>query len=179
MKEKAIVIPGSFSRLTAYPGFRGVDIWLKGVDKSVGECEWIIAHSAGAAYFLTRPELHDKKVIFINPLMKKRNWFSLLVRDIKFFIYEGIGKNIIPYSSYPYAAIQVLKLLRVNMLDGLRKLPKENFCIIRGTKDCYFCDSEDVEIIKKEGFKFYEVEAAHNWNESIARKVEEIVSRAS
>jgi hypothetical protein len=176
MKEKAIVIPGSFSLLTAYSGYRGIDIWLKSADKSVGECEWVIAHSAGAAYFLTRPELHGKKVIFINPLVKKRSWFSLFVRDIKFFIYEGIGKNIIPYSSYPYAAIQVLKLLKVNVLEGVRKLPKENVFIIRGTKDYYFCDSEDVELIKKEGFNLYEVEAAHNWNENIAKKVGEIIS---
>jgi hypothetical protein len=175
MKEKAIVIPGSFSLLTAYPGYSGIDIWLKSADKSVGDCEWVIAHSAGAAYFLTRPELYNKKVIFINPLVKKRNFFSLFIRDIMFFIYEGIGKNIIPYSSYPYAAIQVLKLLRVNVLEGLRKLPKENIFIIRGTKDYFFCDSEDAELIRREGLTLYEVDAAHNWNENIAKKVEEVM----
>lgn len=116
--KKVIVIPGSFSLVSAYGGYNGIDIWLK----------------------------------------KK------LDKD-----------KIIPLSSWFYASIKVLKLLRINVLENLRKLPKENVVIIRGTKDYYFCDSENADLIKSEGFILFEVDAKHNWNQNIAEMVNKII----
>jgi len=175
--DKVLVIPGSFSLVSVYEGYKGIDIWLKKNESvEIGENDWIIAHSAGVNYLLSQNISNNQKIILINPLVKKRKFISLVIRDIEFFIAEGMKKaKIIPLSSWFYASKKVLRLLRINVLENLQKLPKENIVIIRGVKDYYFCDSENAELIKKEGFALFEVDAAHNWNQNIANKVEEII----
>ncbi len=174
--SKVLVLPGSFSLVSAYDGYDGIDIWLKNSGAQNIEAEWIIANSAGVNYLLTQPISSSQKLILINPLLKKRNYFSLLIRDIRFFMSEGIEKDkLIPLSSWIYAAIKVLQMLRVNVLTGLQKLPKENIVIIRGIHDNYFCDSENAALARKKGFTIYEVDAKHNWNQNIANKVKEII----
>ena len=175
--KKVVIIPGSFSLVSAYGGYEGIDIWLKnGESKNISESSWIVAHSAGVNYLLTQQILSNQKIILINPLVKRRNWLSLLIRDIRFFIAEGIEKNkIIPLSSWFYASKKVIRLLKINVLENLRKLPKENVVIIRGTKDYYFCDSENADLIKNDGFTLFEVDAKHNWNQNIAEMVKKII----
>ena len=178
MKNKVVVIPGSFSLVSAYGGYDGIDIWLnKKLDKEkLKGADFIIAHSAGVNYLFTQPILNNQKIILINPLVKKINLISLLIRDVRFFIAEGIDRNkIIPLSSWIFASIKVLRLLKINVLENLRKLPKENVVIIRGTKDYYFCDSENANLIKNEGFILYEVDAGHNWNKNIAEVVNTLI----
>lgn len=175
--KKVLVIPGSFSLVSAYGGYDGVDIWLKNSKLiNMDESSWIIAHSAGVNYLFSQSIPSNQKIILINPLVKKINLISLLIRDIRFFIAEGIDRNkIIPLSSWFYAFKKVLKLLKINVLENLRKLPKENVMIIRGTKDYYFCDSENADLIKNEGFTLFEVDARHNWNKNIAEIVNKII----
>jgi len=175
---KFLIIPGSFYLVSAYGGgYQGIDIWLKSSElATLNKSEWIIAHSAGVNYLLSQKISNNQKIILINPLVKRRNFISLMIRDIKFFMAEGIEKGkIIPLSNWFYASKKVLKLLRINVLENLRKLPKENVIIIRGTKDYYFCDSENADLIKNEGFTLFEVDAKHNWNKNIAKKVQEII----
>lgn len=177
MKENPLIIPGSFSLTTAYQGYEGIDIWLnnpKSLDTT--QNKWLIAHSAGVNYILKKGILDNQKLILINPLIKKRNYFSLFIRDIRFFLNEGIEKDkLIPLSSWVNASIKVLKLLRVNVLKELQKIPKEKIFIVRGLQDTYFCDTENVELARKEGFIVFEVEARHNWNDNIERQVDEII----
>lgn len=176
--KKVIVIPGSFSLVSAYGGYDGLDIWLnkKLDEEKLKNADFVIAHSAGVNYLFSQSISNNQKIILINPLVKRRNWLSLLIRDIKFFIAEGIDKDkIIPLSSWFYALIKVLKLLRINVLENLQKLSKENVIIIKGTKDYYFCDSENVDLIKSEGFTLFEVDAKHNWNQNIAEMVNKII----
>ncbi len=177
MYNKVLIIPGSFSLVSAYEGYNGIDIWLKKNEKvEMGENDWIIAHSAGVNYLFSQKISNNQKIILINPLIKKRNFISLMIRDIKFFIAEGIEKDkIIPLSNWFYASKKVLRLLKINVLENIQKLPKENLVIIRGVKDYYFCDSENADLIKSEGFTLFEVDARHNWNQNIAQKVQEII----
>lgn len=176
--KKVVIIPGSFSLVSVYGGYDGLDIWLneKLDEEKLKNADLVIAHSAGVNYLFSQPIYGNQKIILINPLVKKRNWLSLLIRDIKFFIAEGIDKDkIIPLSDWFYASIKVLKLLGVNVLENLRKLSKENVVIIRGMGDCYFCDSENADLIKSEGFTLFEVDAKHNWNQNIAEMVNKII----
>lgn len=177
MKEKVLILPGSFSLVSAYGGYKGIDIWKRSSRlEKFFESEWIIAHSAGVNYLLSQSISNNQKIILINPLVKKRNFLSLFIRDVRFFVSEGIDKDkLIPLSDWIYASFKVLKLLRIDVLRELQKLPKGNIVIIRGTKDHYFCDSENADLIKREGFTFYEVDAKHNWNEKIADKIKEII----
>lgn len=177
MKNKVVVIPGSFSLVSAYGGYDGIDIWLKNNKQiEIPNSDYIIAHSAGVNYLFSQPIPSNQKIILINPLVKKINFISLLIRDVRFFIAEGIDRNkIIPLSSWIFASIKVLRLLKINVLEEIKKLPKENVMIIRGIKDYYFCDSENADLIKNEGFTLYEVDAGHNWNKNIAEMVNSLI----
>ena len=180
ISKKVLILPGSFSLISSYEGYQGIDIWLKNTKGSdLNNADWVIAHSAGVNYLFSKPIPGKQKIILINPLVKKRNIFSIFFRDIYFFIDEGISKcKIIPISNWLFAFIKIIKLLiTVNVLEELKKIPKENIFIIRGLKDNYFCDKENAELIRKEGFTLFEVEAKHNWNQSISNKVQEIIGK--
>ncbi len=178
ISRKILILPGSFSLVSSYEGYEGIDIWLKNTKKSeISDTDWVIAHSAGVNYLLSKPISNKQKIILINPLVKKKSLFNIFIRDICFFIDEGISKcKIIPISSWLFAFIKIIKLLKkINVLEELRKIPKENVFIIRGLKDNYFCDKKNAELIRKEGFTLYEVEAKHNWNPNISEKAKEII----
>ena len=123
MHDKVLVIPGSFSLVSVYEGYKGIDIWLKKNESvEIGENDWIIAHSAGVNYLLSQNISNNQKIILINPLVKKRKFISLVIRDIEFFIAEGMKKvKIIPLSSWFYAFKKILRLLRINVLENLQK----------------------------------------------------------
>lgn len=130
----------------------------------------------GVNYLLSQPISNNQKIILVNPLVKKRKLINLFIRDIKFLLKEGTYWNrIVPISSWFFAIRRVIQLIKVSVLENLLKLPKENVVIIRGIRDKYFCDLENVELIKREGFTLFEVDAGHNWNENIARKVKEVI----
>ncbi len=98
------------------------------------------------------------------------------MRDIKYLFSEGTGMDkIIPFSSWFYAFKKSHRLAKINTLEEINKLPKENITIIRGIKDYYFCDKESAETIKKEGLRLIEVDAGHNWNQNIADAVNKII----
>ncbi len=178
MHPQILVIPGSFVLVSSYGGgYNGIDIWLRNAKSfDISGAEWIIAHSAGVNYLLSKPISNKQKIILINPLITKRSLFNIFIRDIHFFINEGIDKNIIvPISNWPFAFMEVLRLLKINVLEELRKIPKENVFIIRGLRDNYFCNKENADLAIKEGFTLFEVEAKHNWNQKIAEKVKEII----
>src|SRR3989338_7671281 len=136
MHNKVLVIPGSFSLASSYPEYPGIDIWLKDrIDNTTKNTEWIIAHSAGVNYLLSQSILPNQKIILINPLVIKKGLPNLFFRDIYFFLSEKqTGWKIIPFSSWLYALKQLLKLLKVDVLKELAKIPKENIFIIRGKK---------------------------------------------
>jgi len=178
MQKNVLVIPGFFSLASSHLEYTGVDIWLKNISgNNLKNAEWVIAHSAGANYLLSRPISPNQKIILINPLILRRSFINLFFRDIYFLFSEKqTGWKIIPLSSWSYAFKKLLKLLKVNILNELQKLPKENIFIIRGKKDYYFCDEKSVKIIEKEGLNLFEVDAGHLWNDKMALRVRDIIN---
>ena len=78
-------------------------------------------------------------------------------------------------TDWPYMLKKAIKLLRVDVRDITRKIPKEDIVIIRGKKDNFFCDEEAVKIIKEDNIALIEVEAGHDWNDKIAETVNSLV----
>ena len=64
---------------------------------------------------------------------------------------------------------------KVDFLDAIKQIPKENLIVVRGKKDNFFCDEESAKIIKENNIRLIEVYAGHNWNENIAKAVNEII----
>ena len=152
--------------------------WLGKVDlDKIRNADWIVTNSAGANYLFSSVNIkNNQKIILVGPLLKRRSWWSLIMRDIKFLTGEGVVmKQMISPIYYPYAFLKMIRVLRLPVLENIKKLPKENIFIIRGNKDCYFCDEEDTELARKEGLKVFEVEAGHNWNENVSKQIKEII----
>lgn len=183
MDQKVIVIPGAYDLVKNYGEYPGVDIWLgedkKKDEEKIKKADWIFAASSGTNYLLASPAFGKQKSIFLNPLVKKRSNLSLLIRCIKFMLAEKTPlEKLIPFSRYVYALKKLYHLLKFNTTVALRKLPKDQFVIIRGKRDRFFCDKESVEIMKREGFRYIEVDAGHIWNQNVADAVKNITANA-
>jgi hypothetical protein len=62
------------------------------------------------------------------------------------------------------------------VLGEIKKIPPENITIIRGKNDNYFCDKENIEILKFNQIKFIQFEAGHDWNETIAKAAKGLIN---
>lgn len=181
MNSNILVIPGAYDRVQNYGGYPGIDIWMRDDPadaQRIAQADWIIAASSGPNFAFSHHVRQDQKFILINPLVKQRSFFELVIRDIKFLLYEGVDvQKMIPFSRYAFAFQRARQVTKVNVLDALRKLPKEHIFIIRGTQDRFFCEDECLEIIKREGFHLTEVDAGHLWNQYIAEAVKKIIEQ--
>lgn len=175
--KKIIIFPGAFQFVKNYGDYEGVDIWLKNKSEQyIPDADYCIAHSLGANFIFARSNIKKKKIILINPLIKKRNVFNLFLRWIAFYFSEGIEKKkIVPINNWIFALRRIFRLRKVDILDAVIKIPKRDVAIIRGKKDCFFCDRKSVKIIKKNDLTLIEVEAGHDWNEKIAEAVDNIL----
>lgn len=180
-KENILVVPGTIQYAKNYGDYMGLDIWIEGANREVpSDAECFIGHSLGVSYILNSHIESGKKFIFINPLVKKRNLLDLFLRWIRFHIFEGIKREkVVPVKYWAHTLKQVLKLLKVDVLGEMQKIPKEDVLVIRGLQDDFFCDKEDVEILKKNNFKVIEVEAGHDWNDNVAKAVEDCLKGKS
>jgi hypothetical protein len=177
MNFKIIVFPGAFQYVKNYGNYDGLDIWLKNFQqKEISKPDCIVAHSAGVNFSLTLKNPENCKFIFINPLIKKRNILSVLLSWIKFLFVEGVKmEKIAPINNWPYDFKLIFKLLKVDVFDFIKKIPKDKITIIRGKKDDFFCDKKASEIIKKEGINLIEVDAGHDWNQNIEEAVTKLL----
>lgn len=179
MKEKIIIIPGAFDLVKNYGGYPGIDIWMgesQEDEKLLAQADWIFAASSGPNYVLSSPALNKQKLIFLNPLVKKRTLFSLLIRCIRFMLSEKVGiERLISPSRWIYGLRKLYHIIKFDTLAALKKLPREQVMVIRGKNDRFFCDKESVEILKQEGIPFIEVEAGHIWNKNVADAVRNII----
>jgi len=174
---KITLFPGGFQLVKNYGGYKGVDIWTgqEFLDE-LKDSDYFIGHSGGASFAMRYASNQTSKFIFVNPLIKKRSLPNLFLRWLKFLIFEGIEKKkIIPAKYWPYALKKFLKLKRINFLDAIKQMPKENLIVIRGKQDNFFCDEKSAKIIKDNNIRIIEVEAGHDWNENIAEAVNEII----
>ena len=171
-KQKILLVPGTIQYLKNYGGYDGLDIWMeKGLEIPAG-IECFIGHSLGVNFILKESIDPGKKFIFINPLIKKRNLLDLFVRWMRFHFFEGLSKEKeVPERFWPHTVDRAWHLLKVDVLGQMKKIPRENVFIIRGRQDDFYCDHEDLKILKENNFKVIEVEAGHDWNESVANEV--------
>ena len=182
MNKKALIFPGGFQYAENYTGYKGIDIWLKSASTKIPIVDFYIGHSAGASFILSNyNSIRSGKFIFINPLIRKRNVILFLWAWIKFFIFEGRKKKhklktLVPMHDWLFGFRKVLELIRVDVLDIIQRIPKDNIVIVRGKDDYYFCDKKSVEIIQQNGIKFIEVDAGHDWNEKIAETVKNLTN---
>src|SRR3989344_2366637 len=175
--KKVLIFPASFQYVKNYLKYDGVDIWLKPFPQNIPVADYYIGHSAGASFILSQHDsIRGGTCILVNPIIRKRTTMAFFWSWIKFFIFEDIKKGykhkLIPMRDWLDALQRVLKLLNVDALAIIQKIPKENIFIIRGRNDDYFCDKKSAEIIKQNGINIIEVDAGHNWNEKIAEAVE-------
>ncbi|MFA5936880.1 MAG: hypothetical protein WC822_03310 [Candidatus Paceibacterota bacterium] len=178
--QKVLIFPGAFQWVKNYGSYDGVDIWLK--EKSGQEipmADYLIGHSLGASFILSHYNSNSNcKFILINPLIKKRSTINSLLCWLKFLNLEGIrSEKKVPKENWLFGFIQAFKLLKVDILGAIQKIPKENVIIIRGKNDVFFCDEESVKIIKNNNITLIEVESGHDWNEKIAEAVNKFINK--
>lgn len=178
MNQKILVIPGAFDLVKNYGGYPGIDIWLRestNNEELLANADWIFAASSGPNYVLSTPALGKQKFIFLNPLVKKQSFFSLLIRWIKFMFSEKISiRRLVPLSHWIYAFIKLYRLLKFDVLTAMKELPKDKIIVIRGKQDKFFCDEESVQMLKQENIPVIEVDAGHLWNQNVADAVKNI-----
>lgn len=174
-KEKVCVLPGTIQYAKNY-GYSGLDIWIDETTKELPDAKVFIGHSLGASFILKTNINHNSKFIFINPLLKKRHFFFHFINWIRFLIFEGFSiKKAVPVKYWWHTFAQVLTLLKIDVLEEIKKIPSRNITVIHGKYDDYFCDKESIKILKNNNIKFIEVEAGHDWNGSIKNEVENIL----
>lgn len=177
-KEDVLVVPGTIQLARNY-GYEGLDIWIK--DESViPEAHVFIGHSLGASFILNSEVSLQKKLILINPLVKRRRFWLHFFNWIRFLVGEGFDtRKAVPIKYWPHTLKQVLRLLPVNVLEHMKKVPAENIIVLRGAHDRYFCDAENAAILTAHHFRVIEVEAGHDWNENMAKVVADILADMS
>lgn len=176
-KKKIMLFPGGFQYVKNY-GYDGTDIWVgeKFTDE-IKNADCFIGHSGGASFAVRYAANRTSKFILVNPLVKRKNILFLFLRWLKYVFQEGLPKEkFIPMRYWPYAFRKVLESTKIDFLFSIKDVPKENIVIIRGKRDYFFCDKEAAEIIRKNGIKLIEVDAGHDWNETIAEEVRGIIN---
>ena len=170
------MLPGTIQSVKNYGDYEGLDIWMNDEKLSAINSKVFIGHSLGASFILKSNVNLDSKFILVNPLIVRRCFTIHLLNWIKFLIFEGFETNkAVPMRHWGYTFKQILSLLKVNVFDEIKKIPKENIFVIKGKYDNYFCDRKSAEILKADNFNVIEVEAGHNWNENIESVVRDII----
>lgn len=169
------MLPGTIQCVKNY-GYDGLDIWMDDRIENIYEAKFFIGHSLGASFILKSNASCDSKFIFVNPLVKKRRRFFHFVNWIRFLVFEGFAiKKAVPVRCWRHVFRQASALLGVDVLERMKRIPKENIIIIRGRYDDYFCDKESAGILKAGKFELIEVEAGHDWNENVAKAIADII----
>lgn len=171
------MLPGTIQYAKNY-GYDGLDIWMKDEEITTSDAKVFIGHSLGASFILNSNVDRNSIFIFVNPLIEKRSFLIHFINWIKFLIFEGFTiKKAVPVKYWWHTFNLVVLLLKVDVLEQMKKIPKENIIVIRGRNDNYFCDSKNVGILKDNNFKIIDVEAGHDWNENIACVIRDIIEK--
>ncbi len=165
-----------------FPQFENVlEIWKENIKPNVKfNCDIIIAHSLGCHFVLFDWEnAKNKKVIFINPVVIKRNPIIWFWRWIKFCFHEKRLK-IRKYIKNPIKIIRGIfyffKFFTKNIFSLLNETNNQNMVVIRGRCDLYFCDNESRILLEKKGIKIVELDGVgHLWNEKIDEEIRKII----
>lgn len=182
-KDKVIIIPGWMDRSYYHCKWKDLNFWGEEIklDKKIKE-DFIIGHCAGAPIALSIWKNNkDKKVILVNPLLPKRNFLAWVRRFFRFSIKEPLLNPVsrIPmfFRIFTGGFAKLLRAIKIDSIDIIKKIPKENIFIIYGENDNYFFDKEARRIIENIGLKTIEVkDAGHNWNKKFNSEIEKIIN---
>lgn len=162
-----IFIPGFLDTAKYRKIEPGLEIWLRNIKQDEPlSAEYLIGHSLGANFALLHWQKYQgKKLILINPLIKKRKMSEWAYRWIRYLLFS---ENVFSWGRadtllyLPSAFRKCFELLKPDFERLLTKIPKDDIIIIRGKKDKYLCDNEVAEFIKQQDIKIIEVsEAGH------------------
>ncbi|MFA5925865.1 MAG: hypothetical protein WC831_02930 [Parcubacteria group bacterium] len=178
LDKKTLLFPGGFQFVRNYGGYDGPDSWLR--ENCLGteaKADYFIGHSIGASsalsYFEGNPE---SKFILFNPLIKKRNILDLIFRWMRFLLEERIEWiRIVPVRNWISGFGKIWKLLKIDVLAEMEKIPKGNLIVLRGKNDRFFCDEESAKIIKRKNIRLIEVEAGHDWNKNVKEAADKLI----
>ncbi len=174
---KTLLFPGAFQRVSNYGGYDGVELWKKGWPEHLPLAEIYIGHSAGSAFLLSHVDVaRGAKFIFVNPLVKRRNFGEIAWDWMNFLVGELVDpRKVISPKYWAQDVWRVYQLLKVDFLEAVHKIPKENLVVVRGKHDHWICDRASVEILNANGIQTIEVEAGHDWNGNVAKTVEDLL----
>lgn len=83
-KKKITLFPGGFQSAVNY-GYEGVDIWTgENFPDELKNSDVFIGHSGGASFALQNAANLTSQYIFVNPLVGRKNIFSLFLRWLKY-----------------------------------------------------------------------------------------------
>jgi len=172
-KKEILFIPGWMDKgeFHGYPN--SLNIWTEKINLDFKFKEnIIIGHSVGASLALLNWEKNkNSKLILFGPLIPRRNLLTWFHKWIRFILYEGTPMPIRRIKLLRHlilGTVVLVKMLKVDSLKIIRKIPKDKLIIVKGTDDKYFCDEKIANQLKKEGFDIIEVKRmGHNWGEKI------------
>ena len=171
MKRKIVVAPGWMDRAWYHCGWEGLDIWTKNIKpENRIDAEYVAGHSIGALFALQNWKCNkNTKIILINPLLPKRSLIRWTLRFMKFLFNEPLldrfQRSRIFLHIVPFGLIKLYKLIQIDPLEIIDKIPQKNLIVVYGENDNYFCDEECRNILEKRGVQMIEVKGVgHNWH---------------
>lgn len=181
-KEKILFIPGWMDKGEIRGFSNSLNIWTEKTDlRCRFEENVIVGHSAGAQMALLNWNKNkNSKLILIGPMFPHRGFWGWAKKWIRFANQEGtmMSRERIKLLLHPAVGFTVLlKMLKVDVLAEIKKIPKDKIVIIRGVEDIHFCDRKIADKLKKEGYNIIEVEGAgHNWHIKFNEAIENIIN---
>lgn len=177
-EKRVLVFPGFLRSKQAFLPFQAVDFWAgEKLPKNINDYYFLVGSSLGASLVLKKySKDFSGKFILINPNIGKKSLFVFAFNAFKILIPEKKSReHIVNFKFWFGDFYKALSLLKIDVSDYLKDLPKEKFLIIRSKFDDYFCDWRAVELMKQREIDFVEVATGHNWDDKIKDKVLEII----
>ena len=175
--QTILLYPGAFQSVHNYGGYDGIEIWKMPIPGNrLPPADCYIGHSAGCSFILSRLVAPgNAKFIFVNPLVRRRSRLALAWAWIGYLFGEGIAwKKIVPVSLWWHNIRLLNKLIDVDVMAVIAKIPAGNLVVIRGKGDRWIYDEASEALLKSRGIRCIEADAGHDWNDNIRQIVERV-----
>ncbi|MBU1039248.1 hypothetical protein KKC17_03455 [Patescibacteria group bacterium] len=180
MANNIIFVPGTLTQGHLYGPWPAVDIWLKHNQATLtNPPDIVIAYSLGATWAVTNLKITPAtKFILINPLLIKKPWPIILFNWFKYLNQEGFKESQFIKQEHWWSSLKlVFKLIKIDLLPELIKIPKSNLLIIKGEDDSFFCDQTVKTLAERYNLPLKLVKAGHNWNANIFEQVQAAINK--
>ncbi|MCU0680272.1 MAG: hypothetical protein MUF50_03165 [Planctomycetes bacterium] len=179
MAKTYLCLPGWLDCGENYGYSNSLNIWEEKMDlnKTI-DTDYIIGYSVGAILALKYWQNNKNlSLILVNPIIEKK---GLFLRWLKCLLKEGTPLSfrrlriIIRFVS---GLTKLKKLLTINSLEIIKKIPKEKIIILRGENDNYLCDKSSLSSFASQGIKIIDINnAAHNWNNNFNQYITSLLN---